>query len=54
MADGKTSSATKNQAGGASESEGIQNEPNRTATKAEGDRDIVEQDIKEKERKGEI
>ena len=54
MADAKTSSGTKEQAGGASGGEGVQNEPNRTATKAEGDRDIIEQDIEEKERKGEI
>ncbi|HYP25974.1 MAG TPA: hypothetical protein VE262_04575 [Blastocatellia bacterium] len=54
MADAKTSGEKKDQAGGASGSEELQNEPNRTATKAEGDRDIIEQDIEEKERKGEI
>jgi hypothetical protein len=52
MAD--TNDRTGDQGGGSSDEEALGNEPNRTASKAEGDRATVEQDIEEKERKGEI
>ena len=49
MGDANTKEKTKDQAG-----EAPQNEPNRTASKAEGERELIEQDIAEKERKGEL
>ncbi|HVF91363.1 MAG TPA: hypothetical protein VNH22_14960 [Blastocatellia bacterium] len=54
MADANTNDPRKNQADDSSDGEALKNEPNRTASKAEGDRELIEQDIEEKERKGEI
>ena len=49
MDDANANEKAKGQAG-----EAPQNEPNRTASKAEGERELIEQDIEEKERKGEL
>jgi len=54
MADPNTNGLEKNQGGDSSGGEALKNEPNRTGSKAEGDRELIEQDIEEKERKGEI